>query len=213
MGGSTLRRRTTKLRSSHNYGSSKPSSTKTASALLSSSRPSSETNRIRTPKARAVALERCTVKSSGTRSQSHLSAASHERARMSWQQPCYCVACLNLPTPRRGAFETRCRLCSKWRQPNKPKARLLGVEGQPQRNTSSQPETRRKCRSIKDHPLEEERPCPSKSASSIINGDTTLDMTSMSIAAAGMGMQRSAATAPTAVDDTTVTRTEWLQSH
>jgi hypothetical protein len=41
----------------------------------------------------------------------------------------------------------------------------------------------------------------------------TLDMTSMSIAAAGMGMQRSEATAPTAVDDTIVTRTEWLQSH
>ena len=54
---------------------------------------------------------------------------------------------------------------------------------------------------------------PSKSASSIINGDTTLDMTSMSIAAAGMGMQRSAATAPTAVDDTIATKTEWLQNH
>ena len=127
MGGSTLRRRTTKLRSSHNYGSSKPSSTKTASALLSSSRPSSETNRIRTPKARAVALERCIVKSSGTRSQSHLSAASPEQARMSWWQPCCCVTCLSLPIPRLGAFETWCRLCSKWRQPNRPKARLLGI--------------------------------------------------------------------------------------
>ena len=200
------------MHSSHNYESSKPSSTKTASASLSSNRPSSETNCIRTPKARAVALERCTVKSSRMRSKSHLSAVSRERARMSWQQPCYCVTCLNLPTPGRGALEMRCKPCSKWRRPNKPKARLLGVKGQPRKNMSSQPETRGRCRSIKDHPLEEEKPCPSKSASSIINGDMTLDMTPMSIAAAGMGMRRSTATAPTAVDDTTATRTEWRQN-
>jgi len=75
---------------------------------------------------------------------------------------------------------------------------------------SSQPETRERCQFIEDHPLEEGKPCPSKSTSSIINGDTTLDMTSTSIVAVGMGMQRSAATVPTAVDDTTATRTEWL---
>ena len=78
---------------------------------------------------------------------------------------------------------------------------------------SSQPETRGRCRFIKDHPLEEGKPRPSKSTSSIINGDTTLDTTSTSIAAAGMGMPRSAATLPTTVDDTTVMRTEWLQNH
>jgi len=131
---------------------------------------------------------------------------------MSWQQPCYCVTCLNLPTPRHGAFETKCRPCSKWRRPNKPKSRLLGVEGQQWRNVSNKPETRGRCRSIKDHPLEEEKPCPSKSASSIINGDSMLDMTSMSITTAHTGMQRSAAIAPTAADDTTATRTEWLQN-
>ena len=87
----------TKLHSSHNYESSKLSSMWTASASLNSSGPSSETNRIRMPKARAV-------KSSGTRSQSHLSTASHEQSRMSWRQPCYCLTCLNLLTPRRGAF-------------------------------------------------------------------------------------------------------------
>ena len=41
----------------------------------------------------------------------------------------------------------------------------------------------------------------------------TLDMTSTSIAAADMEMQRSAATGPTAADDTTAMKTEWLQNH
>ena len=203
MGGSTLRRRTTKLRSSHNYGSSKPSSTKTASALLSSSRPSSETNRTRTPKARAVALERCTVKSSGTRSQSHLSAASHERARMSWQQPCYCVACLNLPTPRRGAFETRCRLCSKWRQFSGPRARPLDVEEQPRRSVMSRPRTKRRCRSISSRPLEERTQHSSSTTPSTISDDTTHDATSTRIVTVDVGTLKSAVTAPTAAGDTT----------
>jgi hypothetical protein len=85
--------------------------------------------------------------------------------------------------------------------------------GLPQRNMSSRPETRGKYRFIKGHPLEEGKPRPSKSTPSMINGNTTLDMTSTSIAAVGMGTQRSAATAPTAADVTTTTRTEWLQSH
>ena len=41
------------------------------------------------------------------------------------------------------------------------------------------------------------------------SGDTTHDTTSMSIDAVDMGMQRSMVTAPTAVDDTTATRTGW----
>ena len=120
---------------------------------------------------------------------------------MSWRQPCYCLICLCLPISKRGAFETRCRLCSKWWRPNRPKAQLLDVGGQPQRNVSSRPEMRGRCRFIKEHPLEEGKPCPSKSTSSIINSDTTLDMTSTSIAAVGMGTQRNAATVPTAVDE------------
>ena len=85
--------------------------------------------------------------------------------------------------------------------------------GLPQRNMSSRPETRGKYRFIKGHPHEEGKPRPSKSTPSMISGNTTLDMTSTSIAAVGMGTQRSAATAPTAADVTTATRTEWLQSH
>jgi len=68
-------------------------------------------------------------------------------------------------------------------------------------------------RSIKDHPHEEGRQRLSKSTSLILNGGMMLDMTSTIIVAAGMEMQKSAATAPTAVDDTTATRTEWLQNH
>ena len=131
---------------------------------------------------------------------------------MSWRQPCYCVICLSLLIPKRGAFETRCRLCSMWRWPNRPKARLLGVRGQLRRNVSSRPETRGRCQYIKDHHIKEGKPRPSKSTSLTINGDTMLDMTSTSIIAVGMGMQRCAATAPTAVDDTIATRTEWLQN-
>ena len=170
-------------------------------------------NRIQTPEARAVALEKCTSKSLGRRSQSHLSTASLEQARTSWRQPCCCVTCLNPRTPKRGAFETRCRIYFKWRQLSKPRAQPLDVEGQSRRNTSSQPETKGRCRSIKDHPLEEEKRRPSKSTSSIINGDTSLDMTSTSIVAVDMGMQRSAATAPTAADDTIATKTGWPQNH
>ena len=57
-------------------------------------------------------------------------------------------------TPRHDAFETRCRLCSKWRQPSKSRAQPLDVGGQPRRNASSQPEMRGRHRSIKDHPHE-----------------------------------------------------------
>ena len=46
------------------------------------------------------------------RSQSRSLAASLERARTSWQRPCCCVTCPSPQTPKRGASETRCRLCS-----------------------------------------------------------------------------------------------------
>jgi len=178
----------------------------TASASLNSSGPSSETNRIRMPKARAV-------KSSGTRSQSHLSTASHEQSRMSWRQPCYCLTCLNLLTPRRGAFRDEVQTLLQVAPAQQAESSASRHRGRPWRNVSSQPGTRGRCQFIKDHPLEEGKPRPSKSTSSRINGDMTLDTTSMSIATARMGMQRSAATVPTTVDDTTAMRTEWLQNH
>jgi len=67
-----------------------------------------------------------------------------------------------------------------------------------------------RCRSISNHPHEEGKRRLSKTTSLIINGDPMRDMTSTSTVAVDMGMQRNAATAPTAADDTTVTRTGWL---
>ena len=60
-----------------------------------------------------------------------------------------------------------------------------------------------RCLSISNHPLEERKQRLSKTTLSTINSDTTDDTTSTSIVAVDLGMQRNAATAPTAVDDTT----------
>ena len=209
MVGSTPRLRKTKPRNLRSYGSSRQSSTRITSASPNSSR----TNRTRTAEARAVVLESCTDISSETRSQNRSLAASLEQARTSWWQPCYCVTCLSPRTPRHGAFETKCGLCSMWRQLSRPRAQPLDVGGQLRKNAPSRPVTRGRCRSIKNHPLEEGKQRQSWSTLSIINGGTTLGTTSTSIAAAGTGTQRSAATAPTTVDDTTATKTEWLQNH
>ena len=135
----------TKLRTLCSCVSSRPSLTRIASASPNSSGLSSETNCTPTAGAHVVVLKRCTNRSSGTRSQSHSSAASLEQARTLWQQPCCYVTCLSLQTPRHNAFEMRCRVCSTWRQHNKPKAQPLDVEGQLQKSASSQPETRGRC--------------------------------------------------------------------
>jgi len=102
----------------------------------------------------------------------------------------------------------RCRVCSTWRQHNKPKAQPLDVEGQLQKSASSQPETRGRCQFIKNHPLEVGKRRLSRSASSTIEGSTTHDMTSTSTTAADLGMRRNAVTAPTMVDVTIAPRTE-----
>ena len=192
--------------------SSRPSLTRIASASANSSGLSSKTNCTRTPGAQMVMLEKCINRLSGTRSQSHSSAASLEPARTSWQQPrCY-VTCLSLQTPRHDTFKTRYRVCSTSWQHNKLKAQPLDVEGQPQKNMSSQPRTRGRCPFIRGRPLEERKWCPSKSASSTIEGSTTLDITSTSTATADMETLRNVATALTAVDVTIAMRTESLQS-
>ena len=107
----------------------------------------------------------------------------------------------------------RCRLCFRWRQFSKLRARLLDVEEQPRRGVTSRFEMKRRCQSISSRPLEERRKCQSKTTSSIINDDTTHDTTSTNIVAVDTGMQRSAVTAPTVAGDTTATRTGWPQNH
>ena len=205
--------RTIKLRNLRNCESSRQSLTRIASVSPNSSGLSCETNRTRTAGGSVVVLERYINRSSGMRSQSHSSAASLEPARTSWKQPCCYVTCLSLQTPRHDAFETRCRVCSTWRPYNKPRAQPVDVEGRPQKNALSQPGTRGRHQFITGHPLEVGKWCPSRSASSTIEGNTTLDMTSTSTAAAGTGTSRNTATALTVVDVTIATRTRWLQSH
>ena len=61
---------------------------------------------------------------------------------------------------------------------------------------------------MRNHSLEEGKQYPSRSASSTIEGSTTLDMTSMSITAADTGTRRNVATTLTMVGVTTVTKTE-----
>ena len=121
---------------------------KITSASPSSSGPSSMTNHTRMVEVRAGELEKCTGRSSETGNQNSLSAISLEQDRMSWRQPCYYVTCLSPRTPKHGAFETRCKPCFKWWQLSKPRARPHDVEGRPWRNTTSQSETKRRCRSI-----------------------------------------------------------------
>ena len=210
---STLRLRKTKPHNLRSYGTSKQSLMKIASASPSSSGPSSRTNHTRVAEVRMDELEKCTDRLSEMGSQSNPSAVSLERARTSWQRPCYYVTCVNPRTPKHDAFETRCRLCFKLWQLSKPRARPLDVEGQPRKNTSSRSETKGRCRSISNHPLEERKQRMSKTTSPIINGGTMHDTTSTSIIAVDMGMQRNAATAPTVADDTTATRTGWPQNH
>ena len=134
---STSHPKMTKLRNLRNCENLRPSLMRITSASLNLSGLSSETNHIRTAGARVVVLEKCISRSSGMRSQSHPSVASLGRARTSWQRPCCYITCLSLQTPRHGAFEMRYRVCSTWRQHNKPRAWPLDVEGQPQKNVSS----------------------------------------------------------------------------
>jgi len=185
---STPHRRKTKQSNLRSYGSSKQSSTTIASTLSSSSRSSSRTNHTRLAEAPVDELERYVDRSSGMGNQSNPSATSPEQARTSWQQQCCYVTCLNPRTPKRGEFETRCRLCFKWRLSNRLRAHPLDTEEQPSRDVMSRPETRRRCRSISNHPLEERGQRLSKTTPSIINGDTTHDTTSTSIVTVDMGM-------------------------
>jgi hypothetical protein len=110
---STPHRRKTKPHNLRSYGSSEQSSMKIASALSSSSWSSNRTNYTRMAEAPADRLEKYIDRSLGTGNQNNPSAASLERARTSWQRRCYYVTCLNPRTPKRGEFETRCRLCCK----------------------------------------------------------------------------------------------------
>jgi hypothetical protein len=97
---------------------------------------------------------------------------------------------------------------STWRQHNKPRAQPLDVEGQPQKNVLSQPETRGRCWFIKDHPLEVGKWRLSRSAALTIEGSTTHDMTSTITAAEDMGTWRNVAIALTTVGVTIATKTE-----
>jgi hypothetical protein len=74
---------------------------------------------------------------------------------MLWQRRCCCATCPSRRTPKHDASETRCRLCSRWRQFSRPKARLLDVEERPPKSTMSQPKTKTRCRSISSHPSRE----------------------------------------------------------
>ena len=206
---STPLRKKTKLRNLRSYGSSKQSSMKIASALSCSSRSSSRTNHTRLAEVPADGLEKYSDRLLGMGNWSNPSAASPEQARTSWQRQCCYERCLNLPTPKRGEFKTRCRLCSKWQRFSRPRSRALDVEEQPRISVMSQPRTKRRYQSISSRPLEGRRQRFSSTTPSIINGDTTHDATSMSIIAVDMGMQRSVVTAPTAAGGTTATRTGW----
>ena len=83
---STPFRRKTEPRNLRSYESSRRNSTKIVSALFCSSKSLSRTCLTRLAEASADGLERCTGRSSETGSQSNLSAAFLERARMWWQQ-------------------------------------------------------------------------------------------------------------------------------
>ena len=133
-----------------------------------------------------------------------------ELVRTLWQRPCCYATCLSPPTPRRDAFETRCRVCSTWRQPSKLRAQPLDIAGRPQKSTVSRPETRGRYQFIRSRHLEARKRRLSRSASSTIEDHTMLDLTSTSIDAADIGTMRSGATAPTAVDTMIATKTGWL---
>jgi len=200
---STPLHKKTESRKLRSYESSRQSLTRIASALFYLSRSSSRTCLTRLAEVSADGLERYTGRSSET--ESRPSAVSLEQARTSWRRQCCCVICPNRQTPKHDAFETRCRLCSKWRQFSRPRAWPLDVEEQPQKSVMSQPTTKRRCRSISSRPLEGKR--PRSSFPSTTNDDTTHDATSTRIIAVDMGTQKSAVTAPTAAGGTTATRT------
>jgi len=168
---------------------------------------SSRTSHTRLAEVSADRLEKYIDRSSETGSLSSPSAVSLERARTSWRQQCCYAICPNCRTPMRDTSETRCRLCSKWRQFSRLRARPLDIEVPPRRSMMSQPRTKRRCRSISSRPLEGRRQHLSSTTPSTINGDTTHDATSTSIVAVDMGTQKTAVTAPTAAGDTTATRT------
>jgi len=129
----------TEPRKSRSYESSRQSLTRIASALFCLSKSSSRIYLTRLAEVSADELERYTGKSSETQSLSSLSAVSLERDRTLWQQQCCCETCRSCRTPKRGASETRCRPCSRWRQFSRQKARLLDVEEWPLKSAKSQP--------------------------------------------------------------------------
>jgi len=178
----------------------------------SSKQSSSRTSHTRLAEVSADGLEGYIGRSSETGTLNSLLAVSLKRVRTSWQQRCCYVICPNRRTPKRDAFETRCRLCSRRRQFSRPRARPLDVEEQPQRSVMSQPRTKRRCRSISSHPLKGRRQHSSSTTPSTISDDTTLDTTSTRIVVVDIGTQKSAVTAPTVAGDTTATRTGWPRS-
>ena len=148
------------------YESSKRSSTSIVSALSCLNRSTSGTSHTRLAEVFIDGPEKYIDRSSETGRLSSLSAVSLERVKTSWQQRCCYVICPNYRTPKRDAFEMRCRLCSRWQQFSRPRARPLDVEEQPRRSMMSQPRTKRMCRSISSRALEGKdstrRPPPSR---------------------------------------------------
>ena len=142
---STPHRKKTEPHKLRNYESSRQNLTRIVSVLSCSSRSSSRTCLTRLVEVSAGELERCTDRSLETQSQSSPSAVSLEQARTSWQRQCCCETCRSRQTPKLDTFETRCRRYSRWRQFNRPKARLLDVEEQPLKSAMSHPKTKRRC--------------------------------------------------------------------
>jgi len=199
----------TEPRNLRSYESSKHSSTKITSALSCLNRSSSRTSHTDLAEVSADGLEKYIDRSSETGSLSSLSAVSLEQVRTSWRQKCCYAICPNRRTPKCDAFETRCSLCSKWRQFSRTRAQPLNVEEQPRRSVMSRPRTKRWCRSISSRPLEGRRQHSSSTTPSTVIDDTTHGATSTRIVAVDVGTQKSAVTAPTAAGDTTATRTGW----
>jgi len=206
---STPLRKKTKPHNLRSYGSSKQSSMKIASALSCLNGSSSRTSHTHLAEVSANGLEKCIDRSLETGSLSSPSAVSLERVRTSWRHQCCYEICPNHRTPKRDAFETRCRLYSKWRQFNRPRARPLDVDEQPRRSVRIRPRTKRMCRSIGNRPLEGRRQHSSSTTPSTISDDTTHDVTSTRIVAVDVGTRKSAVTTPTAAGGTTATRTGW----
>ena len=187
---STPHRKKTEPRKLRNYESSRQSLTRIASALSCLSKSSSRTCLSRLAKVSANELERYTDRSSEMQSLSSPSTVSLEQARTLWRQQCCYGKSQSHRTPKLDASETRCRLCSRWRQFSKPKARLLDAEELPLKSAMSQLKTKRKCRSISSHPLEGKR--PHSFSPSTISVDTMRGATLKRIDAVGTGTRKSA---------------------